>query len=92
MPKSRSVHKSESLAGFRKAVHEVLNRNAVSRTPLIKERNKRLSLKLKTKTPETPVKSEKSKKRKRRKSQKAVKAQKGGIVRAGSHQKFPSCK
>ena len=92
MPKSRSVHKSESLAGFRKAVHEVLNRNAVSRTPLIKERNRRQSLKLKTKTPETSVKSNKFKKKKRRKSQKAVKAQKGGIVRAGSHQKFPSCK
>ena len=61
-------------------------------TPLIKERNRRQSLKLKTKTPETSVKSVKSKKRKRRKSQKAVKAQKGGIVRAGSHQKFPSCK
>ena len=92
MPKSRSVNKSKSLEEFRKVVHEVLNRNAVSRTPLLRERNRRQSLKLKTKTPETSVKSVKSKKKKRRKSQKAVKAQKGGIVRAGSHQKFPSCK
>ena len=68
MPKSRSVNKSKSLEEFRQVVHEVLNRNTVSRTPLIKERNRRQSLKLKTKTPETSVKSNKLKKKKDRKS------------------------